>query len=216
MVNKASNNAGWLNDLEPVSGVVADSDGRLDTNSMDSEHTDRADRLKQTLVDLGRYRDKQRFGLLYDFFAPRLKQFLMTRGAHSEMAEELVQEAMLSVWKHCSSYDPDKSTASTWIYRIARNLWVDRLRKEKAHLLSPLDNYPEADFLPQLTEPDSDKVKAAMKLLPQQQAQLVYMVYYDGKSHREIAESMNMPLGSVKSGLRLAFNKLRAQMGEVI
>ncbi|KEQ17521.1 sigma-70 family RNA polymerase sigma factor [Endozoicomonas numazuensis] len=173
------------------------------------------DKLKQSLADLGRYRDKQTFALLYDFFAPRLKSHLMSKGAHGEMAEELVQETMLSVWKNCKSYDPDKSAASTWIFRIARNLWIDRLRKEKSNLLSPLDNYPESSFVPAMKEFDSAKIKSALKSLPQQQAQLVYKVYYEGKSHREISEDMDMPLGSVKSGLRLAFTKLRNQMGEV-
>lgn len=182
---------------------------------MDSEnsHSEMPDKLKQSLVDLGRYRDKQTFALLYSFFAPRLKRHLMTKGAHGEMAEELVQETMLSVWRHCKSYDPEKSTASTWIFRIARNLWIDRLRKEKADLMTPLDNYPESHFEPAMTELDSEKIKSALKSLPQQQAQLVYKVYYEGKSHREISEDMDMPLGSVKSGLRLAFNKLRSQAG---
>ncbi|WOG27269.1 sigma-70 family RNA polymerase sigma factor [Endozoicomonas sp. 8E] len=184
-------------------------------STMDSEnsHSEMPDKLKQSLVDLGRYRDKQTFALLYSFFAPRLKRHLMTKGAHGEMAEELVQETMLSVWRHCKSYDPEKSTASTWIFRIARNLWIDRLRKEKADLMTPLDNYPESHFEPAMTELDSEKIKSALKSLPQQQAQLVYKVYYEGKSHREISEDMDMPLGSVKSGLRLAFNKLRSQAG---
>ncbi|WP_448215703.1 sigma-70 family RNA polymerase sigma factor [Endozoicomonas sp. 2B-B] len=183
--------------------------------TMDSEnsHSEMPDKLKQSLVDLGRYRDKQTFALLYSFFAPRLKRHLMTKGAHGEMAEELVQETMLSVWRHCKSYDPEKSTASTWIFRIARNLWIDRLRKEKADLMTPLDNYPESHFEPAMAELDSEKIKSALKSLPQQQAQLVYKVYYEGKSHREISEDMDMPLGSVKSGLRLAFNKLRSQAG---
>ncbi len=189
----------------------------MNKSTMDSENsnTETPDKLKQSLVNLGRYRDKQTFALLYDFFAPRLKRHLMTKGAHGEMAEELVQETMLSVWRHCKSYDPEKSTASTWIFRIARNLWIDRLRKEKADLLSPLDNYPESSFVPPMTEFDSEKIKSAINDLPQQQAQLVYKVYYEGKSHREISEDMDMPLGSVKSGLRLAFTKLRNQMGEV-
>ncbi|WP_196221496.1 sigma-70 family RNA polymerase sigma factor [Sansalvadorimonas verongulae] len=166
--------------------------------------------LNRTLVDLGKYRDKQLFLSVYDYFAPRLKSHLMGRGAHSEQAEELVQEAMLAVWKHCGNFNPDKAAASTWVFRITRNLWIDRMRKDKSHLMSPIDNYPEPTYTPSLVAADSDKLKQAIARLPQSQAQLVYKVYYEGKTHREIADENNMPLGSVKSGLRLAFEKLRA------
>ena len=168
---------------------------------------------RQILVELAKSRDKKLFMQLYDYFAPRLKSFLVRKGANEELAEELVQEALLSVWRKTSSYDPDKATASTWIFRIARNLWIDRLRKEKPDMLSPLNSYPEAGYTPSLAVCDSGRLKEAMDALPQQQAQLVYKVYYEGKSHREIAEDMDMPIGSVKSGLRLAFDKLRVRIG---
>ncbi len=168
---------------------------------------------KQILVELAQRRDKTLFMVIYDYFAPRLKSFLIKKGAHEGLAEELVQETMLSVWRKADSYDPSKATASTWIYRIARNLWIDRLRKDKPELLSPLNSYPEVDYTPSLAVCDSDRLSEALNALPQQQAQLVYKVYFEGKSHREIAEDMDMPIGSVKSGLRLAFDKLRVRIG---
>ncbi|CAM3450107.1 sigma-70 family RNA polymerase sigma factor [Parendozoicomonas haliclonae] len=176
------------------------------------------DSINQKLVDLGRYRDKRLFLAIYDHFAPRLKSYLVGRGAHSEIAEELVQEAMLSVWRHSSTYNPDKATASTWIFRIARNLWIDRMRRDKAHLLTSLDScptdlYPDLSFQPSLAPLDGDTLKSAINNLPQQQAQLVYKVYYQGKTHREIADECDIPLGSVKSGLRLAFGKLKNALG---
>lgn len=168
---------------------------------------------RQILVDLAKSRDKKLFLQLYDHFAPRLKSFLVRKGANEELAEELVQETLLSVWRKTSSYDPAKATASTWIFRIARNLWIDRLRKEKPDMLSPLNSYPEAGYMPSMAVCDAGRLKEALDALPQQQAQLVYKVYYEGKSHREIAEDMDMPIGSVKSGLRLAFDKLRVRIG---
>lgn len=168
---------------------------------------------RQILVDLAESRDKKLFLQLYDHFAPRLKSFLVRKGANEELAEELVQETLLSVWRKTSSYDPAKATASTWIFRIARNLWIDRLRKEKPDMLSPLNSYPEAGYMPSMAVCDAGRLKEALDALPQQQAQLVYKVYYEGKSHREIAEDMDMPIGSVKSGLRLAFDKLRVRIG---
>ncbi|WP_281645146.1 sigma-70 family RNA polymerase sigma factor [Parendozoicomonas sp. Alg238-R29] len=169
--------------------------------------------LEQKLVNLGKYRDKQLFLPIYDHFAPRLKSHLMSHGAHSEQAEELVQEAMLAVWKHCGTFNPDKATASTWIFRITRNLWIDRMRKDKSHLLSPIDNYPDPAFTPSLAFADGKILKNAITSLPQSQAQLVYKVYYEGKTHKEIADECEIPLGSVKSGLRLAFEKLRKYTG---
>ena len=177
-----------------------------------------SEQMSQNLVNLGKFREKQLFLPVYDYFAPRLKSFLIGRGAHNEMAEELVQEAMLSVWRHSASFNPDKATASTWIFRIARNLWIDRLRKEKAHLSTSLNTdfpnlYPNEGFTPSLAPMDGDKLKEALNKLPQTQAQLVYKVYYEGKTHREIADECDIPLGSVKSGLRLAFVKLRNNLG---
>ncbi|WP_257266293.1 sigma-70 family RNA polymerase sigma factor [Endozoicomonas sp. ONNA2] len=168
---------------------------------------------RHVLVDLAKSRDKKLFMQVYDYFTPRLKSFLVRKGANEELAEELVQETLLSVWRKTASYDPAKATASTWIFRIARNLWIDRLRKDKPDMLSPLNNFPEAGYTPSLAVCDSERLKDALGALPQQQAQLVYKVYYEGKSHREIAEDMDMPIGSVKSGLRLAFDKLRVRIG---
>ena len=202
-----------------VKGVKHDQTAALMTltghaykNNMESDNTT-PDGLKRNLVNLAQYRDKQTFILLYDYFAPRLKNHLMLKGAHTEMAEELVQETMLSVWRHCASYNPDKATASTWIFRIARNLWIDRLRKEKPGFTVLMDTYPDLGYEPSLAAADSVKLMQAIEELPRQQAQLVYKVYYEGKSHREISDDMDIPLGSVKSGLRLAFGKLRKQIG---
>ena len=185
-----------------------------DSSTKGSARDTTPEALKQNLVDLAKYRDKQLFVVLYDYFAPRLKNHLVRKGAHSEMAEELVQEAMLSVWRRCGSYNPDKATASTWIFRIARNLWIDRLRKEKPGFTVSMDVYPEMGFEPSHAVADSDKLKQAISNLPHQQSQLVYKVYFEGKSHREIADDIDIPLGSVKSGLRLAFGKLRNQIGQ--
>ena len=182
-------------------------------HNMESDDTT-PETIRQNLVDLGKYRDRQLFVRLYDYFAPRLKNHLIRKGAHADVAEELVQETMLSVWRHCDSYNPDKAAVSTWIFRIARNLWIDRMRKEKPGFTVPMDVYPEMGFEPSDAPADSDKLVQAISNLPHQQSQLVYKVYFEGKSHREIADDMDIPLGSVKSGLRLAFDKLRKQIGQ--
>lgn len=185
----------------------------LKNNMKQPELQTSAEQLKLCLLNVAQHQDRGQFLQIYDHFAPRLKHFLVKRGAGESMAEELAQETMLSVWRHCGSYNPEKATASTWIFRIARNLWVDRLRKDKPDRITSLEMYPEAGFTPGLAELDSDHLKMALKNLPPQQAQLVYRVYFEGKTHREISDEMDIPLGSVKSGLRLALGKLRNRMG---
>ncbi len=171
------------------------------------------DQLKGILVNLARHRDKRLFLKLYDHFAPRLKHYLIKQGATGEQSEEILQEAMLSVWKNCDRYDPGQSAVSTWIFRIARNQWIDYLRKNKPQLLASIDLYPEQTVdLPEY-HADQKQLKAALDSLPANQTQLVFKAYYEGKSHREIANDLDIPLGSVKSGLRLAFRKLRSYMG---
>ncbi|MDB2384350.1 sigma-70 family RNA polymerase sigma factor [Endozoicomonas sp.] len=185
------------------------------TMDQSSGRRSEADYLRHTLVDLARYRDKKLFLQLYDYFAPRLKSYLMKQGANEEAAEDMLQEAMLSVWRKCDSYNPAQSAVSTWIYRIARNQWIDHLRKEKPQLLRSIELYPEVTQQTTIPEchDDQKQLVHALNALPTHQAQLVYKSYYEGQSHREIANALDMPLGSVKSGLRLAFKKLRRSMG---
>ncbi len=172
----------------------------------------------QVLTEIGQQRDRELFLSLYQYFAPRVKTYLMRFTASEAQADELAQEALLQVWRKAEQYHADKAAASTWIFCIARNLFIDQQRSGRGQLEQRTDSYHEHEQLlnQQTQEEDFDqgvsnrKLHQALQELPLMQAQLVYKSYFEGKSHSEIAGDLDIPIGSVKSGLRLAFNKLRA------
>lgn len=161
--------------------------------------------------------DRAAFADLFGVFAPRVKAYLMRLNAPAGVAEELTQEVMLTVWRKAATFDRRQAAVSTWIFTIARNRRIDLIRREKRPDLAPdepgLAPEPEmpADERISVDERDA-RLRAAMRDLPAEQADLLRQAFYDDKSHREIAEETGLPLGTVKSRLRLAFNRLRKAM----
>lgn len=162
-------------------------------------------------------RDRVAFGELFDFFAPRLKSFLMRQNMAASEAEELVQEVMVVLWQKAHLYDQTKSSLSTWLFRIARNRRIDLARRQRHVALDPADPLlmPSAPTAPDDTVEQVDReqmVRAALAELPAEQVDLIRMAFFYGKSHSEIAAATGLPLGTVKSRIRLAFGKLRKQL----
>ena len=173
----------------------------------------------ELLVRVGRDRDKSAFAELFDYFAPRVKSFLLRFGTDMSLAEEIAQEAMIMVWRRAETYDPRQSAASTWIFTIARNKRIDRLRRENR----PLPDMTDPAVMPESIETgeiqvarmqQEKKIRHALKNLPEEQAKMIFSAYYEEKSHREIAEESGVALGTVKSRIRLALNRLRAHIDE--
>lgn len=165
------------------------------------------------LAELAVSRDRQLFIRLFRHFSPRIKGYIMKLGLTEATAEELTQEAMLSVWRKTHLYDPGKAAASTWIYTLARNLSIDWMRKQK-YPEYDLDSWHEEAGEPVALEMAeqavmSDQVAMAIRQLPDNQAQVIIMSFYEGRSHSEIADRLSIPLGSVKSRIRLASEKLK-------
>ncbi len=151
--------------------------------------------------------DKRLFMRFYDHFSPRLKLWLLKLCADAALAEEISQEAFLQAWRKASNYDRSKASASTWLFTIARNLFIDHKRRQKVeqrHLQSLESEEIQIDSF----NLDSDLIKQAIARLPHRQAQVIYQSYFLGRSHSEIAEILGLPLGSIKSSIRLAFQKL--------
>ncbi len=179
-------------------------------------------RLKTTMTDadwslimarIATDRDRQAFTQLYEGYATKLKSFLLSRGAHNALAEELLQASLLQVWEKAHLYNAGAGNVATWLYRIVRNRYIDHIRKCKiSDRLAPPEWQRQTEAL---QPPDDDplRVKDALRKLPSRQAQILYMSFYHGKTHSEIADELQIPLGSVKSSLRLAFEKLRRSMG---
>lgn len=173
------------------------------------------------LMDVGKDRDRKAFAALFQYFAPRIKSFLMRLGSDDSEAEELAQAVMLTVWQKAASYDPSKAAASTWIFTIARNRRIDLLRKHKRPEINPDDPalVPDdrGDAHDILVRADTAKaLTAAIRDLPKEQSDLIYKSYFEDKSHSQIADETDLPLGTVKSRLRLALNALRKKIGKEI
>ncbi len=170
------------------------------------------------MVRVAEARDRAAFALLFDHFGPRLKAFLLQRGSDGATAEEVVQEAMLTVWRKAESFDRRQATVSTWIFTVARNKRIDRLRRERRPS-EPLDDpmlMPEPDNVEQRVgaREAAAQVRQALESLPPEQARLVRMAYFEDKVHTAIAGETGLPLGTVKSRLRLALQRLRGALQE--
>ena len=205
------------NDL--VSHPLASFNVGMGTGIVNDNISSRAE-LDELLVRVGRYKDKTAFASLFAYFAPRLKSFLLRLGSDISTAEELSQEAMIMVWRRAETFDPAQAGASTWIFTIARNKRIDRLRKDGRPLPDMLDlammpDAPETGLEAVNRGEEEDKLRQAMKKLPEEQAKMIFAAYYEEKSHREISEESGLPLGTVKSRIRLALSRLRANLDEI-
>ncbi|MEX1146907.1 MAG: sigma-70 family RNA polymerase sigma factor [Sphingomonadales bacterium] len=175
--------------------------------------------LTDLLIQVGRDRDRDAFAGLFTHFAPRLKSYLIRLGSPDAMAEELIQEVMLLVWRKADQFDPSRAAATTWIYTITRNRRIDRLRRERRPVPGGDDPLAETTASPAgeavvAFRQDRIRIGRAMKTLPEDQAIVVRMAFMEDKSHSMIAEELDIPLGTVKSRMRLAFKRLREELGE--
>lgn len=166
------------------------------------------------LSAVGARQDRLAFATLFEYYAPRIKSYLMKHGADESAAEEILQNTFVTIWEKADSYNPQKAAASTWIFTIARNKRIDALRREKyieinsdAPALTQASQQPDEDYTDWRA---LDTLSNALKELPPEQATLLQMAYFEDKSHQKIADETNIPLGTVKSRLRLALEKLRA------
>ena len=165
--------------------------------------------------------DALAFRCLHHHFAPRLHRYLLGLGAPAARVEDLVQESMLRAWRAARMFDPGRAGAATWLYRIARNVHIDSLRRGSAvvcgeelpeHLASALHEGGDGASAPEAYV-DQLGLGRAIAALPPVQARLVRMSFLEARSHSEIASELGMPLGSVKSSLRRAFSRLQRGLG---
>jgi RNA polymerase sigma-70 factor (ECF subfamily) len=166
------------------------------------------------IVAVAASRDRAAFARLFAHFGPRVKAYMFRFAGTQEMAEELAQESMMQVWRKAHLFDPQKAAASTWIFTIARNLRIDRLRQRKHIEVDDtdstliVDESPIADELVNQSE-QAALIQIALGALPQDQRVIVELSFFEEISHSEIAERLKIPLGTVKSRLRLALGKMR-------
>ncbi|WP_244444248.1 sigma-70 family RNA polymerase sigma factor [Lutibaculum baratangense] len=166
-------------------------------------------------------RDREAFQALFVHYGPRVKGLLLRKGADPDVAEDLMQETMLAVWNKAALYHPARGSVATWIFTIARNLRIDRLRKESSQHFEDIDGMEigqdSVSHLPASVAQDDQVIAReegayvveALSELPPEQAQILQLAFVDDLSQREIAEQLSLPLGTVKSRMRLAYRKLK-------
>lgn len=164
--------------------------------------------------------DPAAFRELYEAYGPRVKAYMMRKGADAGTAEDLAQETLLTVWRKASLYADDKGSMTTWVFTIARNLRIDRLRREVPWQELPewRLSQPSEDALPDeaLAEKQQHaRLQTALAELPADQQDVVKLAYLEGLSHSEIATRLALPLGTVKSRMRIAYQKVRIVLEEL-
>lgn len=168
------------------------------------------------LVKVRDHQDRAAFAALFRHFAPRVKAFLMKSGAGAALAEECAQDVMATLWQKAHLFDPARASVATWVYTIARNRRIDALRKARRAEPEELDWGPEpepdqAEVLE--AQQETERLGRALESLPAPQRTLIERAFYGDLSHSEIAAETGLPLGTIKSRIRLALDKLRHQLG---
>lgn len=160
-------------------------------------------------------RDKTAFSALFSHFAPRIKGFLINSGADATLAEECAQDVMTTLWHKAAQFDPTRASVATWVFTIARNRRIDMLRRQRR---------PDPEELPWGPEPEPDQadvvalqqetkhLSEALASLPDKQRELIEQAYFKDLTQSEIAKITGLPLGTIKSRIRLALERLRHAM----
>ncbi|MFS1704726.1 sigma-70 family RNA polymerase sigma factor [Aestuariibacter sp. GS-14] len=179
--------------------------------------------MSQYLIKVAETRCKASFSRVFGYFAPRLRSYALRQLGNEALAMELVQDTMSNVWQKAHLFDSEKGSPSTWIFTIARNIRFDMLRK----LQSRKEDICADDLWPVLCEqtPDQnetsldeqvtlDQIELLFNELPEKQKVVIQAIYIDGKSQQEIADELDIPLGTVKSRTRLALQRLKGMLSE--
>ena len=177
---------------------------------------------KELIRLIGGIRNKDRRSLeqLFNLFAPRLQAYAIARGCQPNEAEDIVQEVMLAVWQKSHLFDIEKASVSTWLFTLVRNKRIDFYRKEKSGAIISHDLWQEKIHEASGTaledenqnDLDSKNLRIMINNIPPEQRQVLYKMYFEGKSHIEISKEMSLPLGTVKSRIRLAISKLEQKL----
>lgn len=206
------------------SGTTTRMPDRMTISAESAEPHIRTGQWEDALTFVALHADKSAYAELFNYFAPRLKAFGMKMFGNEQQALEMVQDTMLNVWKKARLFDPSRGCASTWIFTIARNVRFDMLRKKQSRKddISADDLWADGDY-PELEESATDqwetmllseKLAPFFDALPIAQRLVMQKVYLEEKSHQEVSEELDIPLGTVKSRIRLALDRLREALDD--
>lgn len=178
--------------------------------------SEEAARLIAAIVEAG---DRQAFARLFAFYAPRLRSYLSRQGFGASDCDDLIQDTMLAVWRKAGQFDPEAGAVSTWIFTICRNLGIDRRRRAARRSKDDLPPMSDVDLSPSaegaiISREDETRVRRALDRLPAEQAEVIALSFFSQSPQTEIARALGIPLGTVKSRVRLAMNRLRQLLDE--
>jgi RNA polymerase sigma-70 factor (ECF subfamily) len=186
-----------------------------DNNNVSATDLSQAEMMR-LLVIVGRERKVEAFEMLFRHYSPRIRSFMTVKTKDRQVAEELMQETMVAVWNKAAQFDPARGNVSAWIFTIARNIRIDAYRRKR-----PVFEIDDPAFVPDST-PSADQefeqaqdaglLRQAMAALPAEQFDVLKRAFFDDVSHSTIAQELGLPLGTVKSRIRLAFEKLRSAL----
>jgi RNA polymerase sigma-70 factor (ECF subfamily) len=181
----------------------------------------KAAELAESISQVANQRSEAAFSALFRYFAPRIKSYCLRLGVDASGAEEITQEAMVSIWRNAGQFDPAKASPSTWIFTIARNLTIDRFRKGRRPEFDPADpslvpdEQPSPDRLVEQSE-IQERVWRIMESLSLNERNVLMLSFYENLSHGEISKQLSIPIGTVKSRIRLAFAKIRSTLDATV
>jgi RNA polymerase sigma-70 factor, ECF subfamily len=179
------------------------------------------DRLAQLIRQVAQNLDREAFGQLFDLLAPKVKGLLMRRGLDAASAEDVMQDVMVSVWTKAGLFDPSRGSLQGWVFTIARNAMIDRIRRNKPDISIDMIEWDPADESEgteqrMLREERAEILQVAMKAIPAEQFDVLQLAYHEELSQTEIAAKLGLPLGTVKSRMRLAYAHLRTAMEQAL
>lgn len=200
--------------LRPVADPVGSSPDLKVSGPFEQSNVAGLDKSLDSLVVAVGHGDRSAFAQLFRQLAPRVKGYLIAMGAGPDQAEEITQDVMVAVWSRAGTFEPAKASATTWIYRIARNRRIDLWRREQKFvpdLYEPLLHGTEPEQPSQVLEAaeQAKKVREAVAQLPDELAHILKLAYFEGLTHREIALKLHLPLGTAKSRIRKATKFVR-------
>jgi RNA polymerase sigma-70 factor (ECF subfamily) len=175
------------------------------------------DKLAMLIRQVAQNLDRDAFSTLFDLLAPKVKALLMRRGLDSAAAEDVMQDVMISVWTKAGLYDATRGSLQGWVFTIARNALIDRVRRRKPDISIDMIEWDPADETEDseermLREERASQLKGAMKAVPADQLAVLQLAYQEELTQTEIAARLGLPLGTVKSRMRLAYAHLRGAM----
>lgn len=182
---------------------------------------DDVERNVRLMAKVASEKDKEAFGELFSYFAPRLKALMMKQGSGSELAEDLMQDTMMTVWQKAGQFSNWRGSLNAWIFTIARNKRIDRFRKQGIQHYLDIEDFDFVDDKPdgemQIESLQRDAiVKNVTASLPDEQKQVILLAYVEELSQSEISKKLKIPLGTVKSRTRLAFKTIRQELEAVL